>query len=259
MRHFLKYCILLFSVNLFAQSDQIDSLILLKKNNQLQIKSLRDQIKKINKQIVDLERIISSGADSKRKLISRVEEKKRQDSTSIKETRKQDSIALASMPNVKWVTNSNLIYSIMDIPSSMGHPIFMSTGKSSLLGVIDYEKSFWVVVWGKGLGYIYYTQVNENKEMVELRTKIREKKYSEERKAISEKQAWVMENVVMQTPWEPLKFIERLGQYEELTLINGNPKIIKVYYFKEADITFFVNELKDNVTTWRIGKDNRLL
>jgi len=93
------------------------------------------------------------------------------------------------------------------------------------------------------------------KDLIDLQTSYGT---AEERKAKNEKQAWVMENVVMQTPWEPLKFIERLGQYEELTLINGNPKIIKVYYFKEADMTFFVNELKDNVTTWRIGKDNRL-
>jgi len=177
MRHFLKYCILLFSVNLFAQSDQIDSLILLKKNNQLQIKSFRDHIKQINKQIGDLERIISSDADYKRKLIGREEEKKGQDSIRINEKRKQDSIALASMPNVKWVTNSsNLFYSIMDIPNSEGHPIFMANGKSTLLGVIDFENLFWVVVWGKGLGYIYYSQVNENQEMVEIRTKIREKK-----------------------------------------------------------------------------------
>ncbi len=81
---------------------------------------------------------------------------------------------------------------------------------------------------------------------------------AEERKAKDKKQRWVIENVIIGTPWDIKKFNEELGEYEELKVTNRNPEIIKVYYFNEADMTIFVNKLKNNVATWRMGEANTL-
>ena len=68
------------------------------------------------------------------------------------------------------------------------------------------------------------------------------------------KQSWVMDNVAIETPWDENKFKIALGNFDELQVTNRNPKIIKVYYFPEADMTIFVNKLKKSVLTWRTGK-----
>ncbi|MCK5312475.1 MAG: hypothetical protein KAJ62_10210 [Desulfobacteraceae bacterium] len=67
-------------------------------------------------------------------------------------------------------------------------------------------------------------------------------------------QRWVMLNVVMGTPWDEVKFINKLGSYEEILVTNRNSKIIKAYYFSDAEMTVFVNAYKTTVTTWRKGK-----
>ena len=71
-------------------------------------------------------------------------------------------------------------------------------------------------------------------------------------------QRWVMENVIIGTPWDKTTFTNKLGDYEELKVANRNPQIIKVYYFPEVDMTIFVNAYKNTVATWRKGKTSSL-
>ena len=71
-------------------------------------------------------------------------------------------------------------------------------------------------------------------------------------------QLWVMENIVIGTPWDKNTFVEKLGPFRELTVTNRNPKIIKAYYFPDADMTIFVNIYKNNIVTWRKGMTSTL-
>lgn len=67
-------------------------------------------------------------------------------------------------------------------------------------------------------------------------------------------QRWVMENVYVGTRWDGFFWIERFGEPEQITTTRGNPNIIKAYYFKSLDMTIIVNELKGEVSTWRMGR-----
>ena len=42
--------------------------------------------------------------------------------------------------------------------------------------------------------------------------------------------------------WDKNKFIKHMGEFEELKVKDANPKVIKVYYFKDAHMTFFVSK-----------------
>jgi len=68
-------------------------------------------------------------------------------------------------------------------------------------------------------------------------------------------QKWVMENIIVGTPWNPSEWEERFGSREELPVTSMNPNIIKNYYFPSIDMTVIVNTLKASVVTWRMGKD----
>lgn len=81
---------------------------------------------------------------------------------------------------------------------------------------------------------------------------------ADERKKIDKKQSWVMDNVIVGTIWNVEEFVEKLGKYQELKVTNRNAKIIKVYYFPEADMTIFVSKPKKSVLTWRIGMTDAL-
>lgn len=80
----------------------------------------------------------------------------------------------------------------------------------------------------------------------------------EKRQSIDKNQTWVIDNVSVGTTWNPEKFINQIGKYEELIVANRNQDIIKVYYFPDADMTFFVSKPKKEVLTWRMGKTNSL-
>lgn len=80
----------------------------------------------------------------------------------------------------------------------------------------------------------------------------------EERMGKDKKQLWIMNNVIVNTPWDNDKFINELGEYQELEVTNRNPEIIKSYYFSEADMTIFVSKPKKAVVTWREGKVDAL-
>ena len=74
----------------------------------------------------------------------------------------------------------------------------------------------------------------------------------------NEKQLWVIENVIIGTLWNKKIFVEKLGNYQELTVANKNQTIINAYYFHDADITIFVNSNKNNIVTWRMGETSSL-
>lgn len=73
----------------------------------------------------------------------------------------------------------------------------------------------------------------------------------------AEQQKWVMLNVNSGDKWNPAFFTKKFGQYKELPLSNGNPRILKMYYFPALDMTFMVNVYKGEIVVWRSGKANR--
>lgn len=67
-------------------------------------------------------------------------------------------------------------------------------------------------------------------------------------------QRWVMENVYTGTRWNHSYWVGRFGKPQQLPTTRWNPKIIKAYYFKSLDMTIFVNELKGEVSHYRMGQ-----
>lgn len=73
----------------------------------------------------------------------------------------------------------------------------------------------------------------------------------------AEQQKWVMLNVDYGDEWDAAFFAKKFGQYNELPLSSGNPRILKMYYFPSIDMTFMVNVYKGEIVLWRSGKANR--
>lgn len=65
-------------------------------------------------------------------------------------------------------------------------------------------------------------------------------------------QMWVMENFVMNSPWDERYYVERLGNYEKSKATMSH--LHDAYYFPRADMTLLVNRLKNDVTVWRLGR-----
>ncbi|TAL18054.1 hypothetical protein EPN96_03270 [bacterium] len=69
---------------------------------------------------------------------------------------------------------------------------------------------------------------------------------------------WVEDKVKFADyPWEPDLWKSKFGEWELLKTENGNPNIIKMYYFKVVDITLMVNVLKNEIATYRMGRSNK--
>ena len=64
--------------------------------------------------------------------------------------------------------------------------------------------------------------------------------------------------VAINDEWNKNVFIKNLGNYQELNIKNRDPKIVKVYYFQDADMTFFISKPTNKVLLWRIGKVEEL-
>lgn len=64
---------------------------------------------------------------------------------------------------------------------------------------------------------------------------------------------WVMSNVSTGMKWKPGLWRRKFGAWKSLPLANGNPRILKMYYFKSIDMTLMVNVLKGRVITFRDG------
>lgn len=68
------------------------------------------------------------------------------------------------------------------------------------------------------------------------------------------RQAWVMDNVFVHTPWDEDQFVRELGPYERARSELNNHD---AYYFPGADMTIFVNRTRQDVGIWRIGREVR--
>lgn len=71
----------------------------------------------------------------------------------------------------------------------------------------------------------------------------------------NEGQAWVMENITMGSEWDPGFWKNRFGQWNEFPVTTRNPDITSNYYFESLDMTIIVNSFKNEITTWRMGRD----
>ena len=78
---------------------------------------------------------------------------------------------------------------------------------------------------------------------------------SGERREIAElrdsRQAWVMENVVVHTPFDEADFVRRLGSFQKSPATLNNHD---AYYFPGADMTMIVNRSRHDVAIWRMGR-----
>ncbi len=71
----------------------------------------------------------------------------------------------------------------------------------------------------------------------------------------NEGQRWVMENVTMGMTWNPTEWKQRFGDWREFAATSRNPDVITNYYFESIDMTIVVNTVKDEIVTWRTGRD----
>jgi len=59
--------------------------------------------------------------------------------------------------------------------------------------------------------------------------------------------------------WETVGVANKLVGYPKLEKTKvGDPKIVKSYYFPEADMTFFISKPLKQVLMWKIGKVDSL-
>ena len=76
----------------------------------------------------------------------------------------------------------------------------------------------------------------------------------ESAKAKAESQKWVILNVSSGTTWEERFWKKKFGPWQEVDYKgDGNPDILKMYYFKSIDMTLMVNILKGEIVTYRKG------
>lgn len=71
----------------------------------------------------------------------------------------------------------------------------------------------------------------------------------------NEGQRWVMENVSTGMAWNPVEWRDRFGNWEEFAATTRNPDVITNYYFDSIDMTLVVNTFKNEIVTWKMGRD----
>ncbi|MGE0083313.1 MAG: hypothetical protein AB7S75_02725 [Desulfococcaceae bacterium] len=70
----------------------------------------------------------------------------------------------------------------------------------------------------------------------------------------AEGQKWVMMNVHSNMPYDQNAWEVKFGTWQEVEYRGeGNPNILKMYYFKSIDMTLMVNALKQEILTYRMG------
>lgn len=68
------------------------------------------------------------------------------------------------------------------------------------------------------------------------------------------KQQWGITNINIGSNIRLDELIEALGDFEQIDVTGHNPAIIKAYYFRDADMTVFLNTGLNAVSHWRIGR-----
>jgi hypothetical protein len=122
-------------------------------------------------------------------------------------------------------------------------------------GRYDAEVSFYPR-WGFQDPVSRASGISENIEVVEPITIVGSGESAVAAKIRNEGQKWVMENFTMGDPWTPNEWVNRFGNYSELPISRGNPRILKAYYFPRIDMTLIVNVLKGEIVVWRLGQAN---
>jgi hypothetical protein len=68
------------------------------------------------------------------------------------------------------------------------------------------------------------------------------------------KQQWGMMNITTGSQMGLDTLSQELGSFEEVKVTRYNPAIIKAYYFREADITVYLNVGQHVISHWRLGR-----
>ena len=65
---------------------------------------------------------------------------------------------------------------------------------------------------------------------------------------------WVMMEVYPGVAWDSKYFFKKLGPSDSFDPEEFNPKIVKMFYYPDIDMTLIVNLNKNEVMAWRDGK-----
>ena len=81
----------------------------------------------------------------------------------------------------------------------------------------------------------------------------KDKKYLASLLKREEKRDWVKLEVYPGYEWDANVFTNKLGAYKTYSPADGNPSIVKLFYFPDVDLTLKVNVAKKQVMTWTEG------
>ncbi len=69
-------------------------------------------------------------------------------------------------------------------------------------------------------------------------------------------QDWVASTCTGGSTFDYIKISDKLGQPELITVTSGNPKIIKAFYYPDAEITITANVKTHKLLTWKFGRQS---
>lgn len=121
-------------------------------------------------------------------------------------------------------------------------------------GTFDAEVTFYPR-WGAKNGNPIAAKIGKNVEGLNVIALTGDGQKAEERMERDRMQLWVMENVNAATPYIESNMRSKLGYSETVAVTSMNPNIIKGHYFPKADMTIYVNTLKNEYVTFRKGRD----
>ena len=121
-------------------------------------------------------------------------------------------------------------------------------------GTFDAEVTFYPR-WGAKNGNPIAAKIGKNVEGLNVIALTGDGQKAEERMERDRMQLWVMENVNAATPYIESNMRSKLGYSEPVAVTRMNPNIIKGHYFPKADMTIYVNTLKNEYVTFRKGRD----
>ena len=121
-------------------------------------------------------------------------------------------------------------------------------------GTFDAEVTFYPR-WGAKNGNPIAAKIGKNVEGLNVIALTGDGQKAEDRMERDRMQLWIMENVNPATPYFESNMRKRLGISEPVAVSRMNPNIIKGHYFPKADMTIYVNVLKNEYVTFRKGRD----
>jgi len=109
--------------------------------------------------------------------------------------------------------------------------------------------------WGAKNGNSIASQIGKNIEGVNQIRLTGDGQRAADRMEKDKMQLWIMENVNPATAYSESTMRAKLGASEPVAVTKMNPNIIKGHYFPKADMTIYVNTLKNEYVTFRKGRD----